>query len=112
MASSWSSKSARTCGGRYRERGAHGLTRSCSAADVRAQHQRRRRAAGAGDGRSDLRLSGRHTLYPCRLVLGWRGMRPLHAVAATSTAATETIVITVYRPDPVQWEAGFKRRQP
>jgi hypothetical protein len=50
--------------------------------------------------------------YPSRLVLGWRGARPLHVVAALNAAAHETIVITVYEPDPVQWEADFKRRQP
>ena len=53
------------------------------------------------------------TPYPSRLVLGWRGPRPLHVVAADVTDAWETIVITVYEPDPSRWEPGFRvRRQP
>lgn len=49
--------------------------------------------------------------YPGRLVLGWRGSRPIHVVAADNTDAHETIVVTVYQPDPDQWEPGFKRRK-
>jgi hypothetical protein len=49
--------------------------------------------------------------YPSRLVMGWCGQRPLHVVAADNAATQETIVITVYEPDPDQWEAGFTRRQ-
>ena len=48
--------------------------------------------------------------YPSRLVLGWSASRPLHVVAAEDREAGETIVITVYEPDPNQWEAGFRRR--
>lgn len=50
--------------------------------------------------------------YPTRLMLGWSGKRPLHVVAAESTDADEIIIITVYEPDPAQWEAGFRRRKP
>jgi Domain of unknown function (DUF4258) len=49
--------------------------------------------------------------YPSRLVLGWRGARPLHVVAADNLEDRETIVITVYEPDPIQWEPGFRRRR-
>lgn len=49
--------------------------------------------------------------YPSRLLLGWIGARPLHVVAATNAADGETIVITVYEPDPSQWEADFKRKR-
>lgn len=49
--------------------------------------------------------------YPSRLVLGWRGPRPLHVVVADNQEAQETIVITVYQPDPNQWEPGFRRRR-
>ena len=49
--------------------------------------------------------------YPSFLVLGWRGSRPLHVVAADNPADNETIVITVYQPDPQLWDAGFKKRK-
>lgn len=51
------------------------------------------------------------TPYPSRLVLGWRGTRPLHVVAADDTSAQETIIITVYEPDPILWESDFKRKK-
>ena len=47
--------------------------------------------------------------YPSRLILGWRGKRPLHVVAADKD--DETIIITVYEPDPAIWEADFKRKK-
>jgi hypothetical protein len=50
--------------------------------------------------------------YPSRLVLGWRGQRPLHVVAAYNAAENDTIVITIYEPDPAQWSADFRRRLP
>lgn len=52
------------------------------------------------------------TPYPSRLLLGWRGIRPLHVVAAYNATDDETIVITVYVPDPDQWEDRFRRRKP
>lgn len=48
---------------------------------------------------------------PSRLILGWRENRPLHVVAADDHAAQETIVITVYEPDPLVWESDFKRKK-
>ncbi len=51
------------------------------------------------------------TPYPSRLVLGWRGARPLHVVVADNVEAEETIVITAYEPDPNEWEPGFRRRR-
>jgi hypothetical protein len=48
--------------------------------------------------------------YPSRLMLGWVQGKPLHVVAAS--AEREIIVITVYEPDPAQWDAGFERRRP
>ncbi len=50
--------------------------------------------------------------YPSRLLLGWCGSRPLHVVVAYNAQDDEQIVITVYEPDPVQWEDGFRRRKP
>ena len=49
--------------------------------------------------------------YPSWLVMGWCGERPLHIVAADNPETHETIVITVYEPDPDQWESGFTRRK-
>jgi hypothetical protein len=50
--------------------------------------------------------------YPSQLILGWRGTRPLHVVAANHKADEETIIITVYEPDPEQWTTDFRRRKP
>lgn len=52
------------------------------------------------------------TPYPSRLVLGFRAGRPLHVVAAENTAENETIVITVYEPNPALWSADVRRREP
>ena len=48
--------------------------------------------------------------YPSRLVLGWSGSRPIHIVTAENSADNETIVVTVYEPDRLQWDANFRRR--
>ncbi len=50
--------------------------------------------------------------YATRLVLGRVRDRPLHLVVADNAQARETIVITVYQPDPTRWEDGFRRRRP
>lgn len=49
--------------------------------------------------------------FPSQLVLGWISARPLHVVVAHNRLAGEKIVVTVYEPDPAEWEAGFKRRK-
>jgi len=49
--------------------------------------------------------------YPSYLMLGWVGSRPLHVVVADNSEARETIIITVYEPDPLQWDADFARRK-
>lgn len=49
--------------------------------------------------------------YASRLVLGWCGDRPVHLVAASNPTANETVVITVYEPDPDRWDSDFKRRK-
>jgi hypothetical protein len=51
------------------------------------------------------------TPFPSRLVLGWRGGRPLHVVAADDPGTDQTVVITVYQPDPNRWEANFRTRR-
>jgi len=48
--------------------------------------------------------------YPSRLMLGWIGPRPLHVVVAEDSEAGILMVVTAYEPDPVQWDAGFKRK--
>ena len=49
--------------------------------------------------------------YPSRLMLGWPGSRPIHVVAADNASDQETIIITVYEPDPSRWEPGFEKRR-
>lgn len=49
--------------------------------------------------------------YPSQLMLGRVGGRPLHVVVAEDPDAGETIVVTVYEPDPGQWRPGFKKRR-
>ena len=49
--------------------------------------------------------------YPSRLLLGSSGGRPLHVVAAFNPAEDEIVVVTVYEPDPAQWEPGSRRRR-
>src|SRR5262249_22051552 len=51
--------------------------------------------------------------YPSRLVLGWvgGGARALHVVVADNVAANEVIIVTVYEPDLVTWQPGFRRRR-
>jgi hypothetical protein len=48
---------------------------------------------------------------PGGLMLGRRGRRPIHVVMAENTKEDETVVITVYEPDPSQWKPGFKDRK-
>ena len=52
------------------------------------------------------------TPYPSRLVLGWDRDRPIHVVVADNLHDEEAIVITVYQPDAMRWDASFSRRQP
>ena len=49
--------------------------------------------------------------YPAKLVLGWNRDRPLHVVVADNTDNSETVVITVYEPDPAQWDTDFRRKR-
>lgn len=48
--------------------------------------------------------------YPSRLMLGWRGTRPIHVVVAEDSEEGILIVVTAYEPDPIQWDSGFKRK--
>jgi hypothetical protein len=49
--------------------------------------------------------------YPSRLLLGLVGGRALHVVIAENADDDETIVVTVYEPDPALWQPGFRRRR-
>lgn len=49
--------------------------------------------------------------YLSRLVLGWRGERPIHVVAADDNEGGETFIITVYEPTLDLWEPGFRERR-
>ncbi len=49
--------------------------------------------------------------YPRRLLLGSVRGRALHVVIADDTDGDETIVVTVYEPDPALWQSGFRRRR-
>jgi hypothetical protein len=48
---------------------------------------------------------------PSRLILGFRGKRPFHIVAAENVEENTTIVITVYNPDPQKWKKDFRIRK-
>ena len=46
-----------------------------------------------------------------RLILRFQGKRPLHVVCSENRQTNETIIITVYIPDPGNWSKDFKRRR-
>lgn len=49
--------------------------------------------------------------YPSQLMLGFIDDSPLHVVAAYNEQEDETIVVTVYRPDPELWSADMRTRK-
>ena len=49
--------------------------------------------------------------YPSRLILGVVNGRTLHVVAADAKESQETIIITVYEPDPGSWQPGYENRR-
>jgi hypothetical protein len=51
------------------------------------------------------------TPFPSALILAFADQMPLHIVAAFDLGAKETIIITVYRPDPQQWDINFRLRR-
>jgi hypothetical protein len=48
--------------------------------------------------------------YPSRLLLGRYEGRLIHVVAANNSTEEETIVITVYEPDPSEWDPDCRKR--
>jgi len=49
--------------------------------------------------------------YPSTLYVAWVGQQALHVLAAESDTG-ETIIITVYQPDPALWSPDFLRKKP
>jgi len=49
--------------------------------------------------------------YPSRLILGWSREQPIHVVTAFDSQEEMDVVITVYEPDHLRWEIGFKKRK-
>jgi hypothetical protein len=62
------------------------------------------------DVREVIRAYPDDTPFASRLILGWRGRRPLHVVAADDDEG-QTIIITAYEPDPALWEPDFRRKK-
>ncbi|MDI1449547.1 DUF4258 domain-containing protein [Polyangium sp. 6x1] len=52
------------------------------------------------------------TPFPSRLLLAFPEGRAVHVVAADEPGALVTYIITVYLPDPTQWDPAFRRRKP
>ena len=52
------------------------------------------------------------TPFPSRLTLGWVDERPVHVVWATATGTDRVVIITVYEPNPEEWDNTFSRRRP
>ena len=51
------------------------------------------------------------TPYPSRLILGFSQGKPLHVVYADNHDSNERIIITVYEPNLVLWDADLKTRK-
>lgn len=49
--------------------------------------------------------------YPSRLILGFYGDRPLHVLASDDPDVQATVIVTVYEPDRIRWDASFRRRR-
>ena len=61
------------------------------------------------EGQTLKELNASKTLTPRRSAEIIPG-RPLHMVAAYDQTGKQTIIVTVYQPDPKRWE-GYKRRK-
>ena len=51
------------------------------------------------------------TPFPIRLTLGWVGQRPVHVVWAAAAGTGRIVIITVYEPDPREWDNTFRGRR-
>ncbi len=63
------------------------------------------------DNGEDIETRPRDHPYPGRLVHGYCPAGALHIAVRDNMADDETIVETVYWPDPLLWELGFKTRR-
>ena len=48
---------------------------------------------------------------PSRLILGFQGKRAFHMVTCENPETSQTIIITVYIPDPDKWNRDFRSRK-
>ena len=48
--------------------------------------------------------------YPSRLILSCYRGRLIHVVAANNSLDDEIIIITVYEPDPTEWDGECRKR--
>ena len=48
--------------------------------------------------------------FPSKLTLGSVAQRPVHVVWATASTG-RFVIITVYEPDPEEWDNTFRRRR-
>ena len=74
----------------------------------RTSHKKARQTLKAGETIED---HSDELTSPSRLILGWEGKRPIHVVVSENAETNETVVITVYSPEPSQWTKDFKRRR-
>jgi hypothetical protein len=51
-------------------------------------------------------------LEPGKLILGYQGRRPFHLVTSENRELDEVTIITVYIPDPNQWNKDYRTRRP
>ena len=51
------------------------------------------------------------TPFPSRLTLGWIEKRPVHVVWAMPAGTDRVVIITVYEPNPEEWDNTFSRRR-
>ena len=47
---------------------------------------------------------------PTRLIFGWMDDVPVHMAVSENHKTNETIIVTVYIPDPAQWTDDFRSR--
>ena len=49
--------------------------------------------------------------FPSYLILGFIDHKAIHVVAADDNETKQTIIITVYEPDPQKWDNKFEKRR-
>jgi len=48
---------------------------------------------------------------PSRLILGYRGKRPIHVVVSEDPISKGLTVITAYAPEPDKWRKDYRNRK-